>query len=1160
MSEPCFVHLKIHSDYSIIDGLSKIEDILIQAKKLNMPAIAITDFTNIYGFIKFYTTAHKLGIKAIVGADFLLKHVVHLQEEISEITILAANNIGYHNLIMLISKAYRYGYTDIGPTINRNWLIQYSSGLIILSGSIFGELGKYLKKNEQDNIVNCINFYKKYFYNRFYLELIRVGYKNEENYIQSALKISLKYHIPVVATNKVCFIHPKNFQSHMVKIAIYKNTTLKNLKITQYTTNQYMRSAKDMCILFADIPEALKNSVEISKRCNVTVCLNKNHLPKIFTKNYSSEDYLKKCVKLGLEERLKVKFPSKIEKNIHRKKYDTRIQHELNIINKMQFASYFLIVMKFIKWAKENHIPVGPGRGSGAGSLVAYVLNITNVDPLQFGLIFERFLNPERISMPDLDIDFCMEKRDLVIDYVIQIYGKQSVAQIITFGTMTARSVIRDVGRVLGYPYSFVDRISKLIPLDFGITLQKSLITVKQLQQLYNSDEEVKTIIDMAKNLEGSIKNVGKHAGGIVIAPNKITNFTPIYYDFKNNTQLTQFDKDDIEKVGLVKFDFLGLRTLTVIDWTVKIINRKKVTKNQNPINIVDIPLNDIKSFNTLKKAQTTAIFQLESKGIRELIKRLQPDCFEDIIALVALFRPGPLQSGMVENFINRKHGREQISYPDPIWQHKLLEPILKSTYGIILYQEQVMNIAQILAGYSLGEADILRRAMGKKKQQEMSEQRTRFQSGALKKGINARFSMKIFDLLEKFSGYGFNKSHSTAYALLSYQTLWLKTHYPSEFMAAAMSADIDNTEKIIVLSEECKNLGIKILSPNINTGNYYFRSENNTIIYGLGAIKGVGVSSVQDIVKQLKKDGNFKNIFDLCARTDSKKLSQRVIEKLIYSGALDTLQKNRLNSIQDLPNAIKYARQKTTNFLYKQTDMFHKILNEFQMQKNITGNEPKNCLFDHFHFLEEEKNALGFYLSAHPIQKYLKELLHYSNGKFLKDIKSSLKGQNRTVFGIISSIKMIRDNSGNYFQSLTLDDSSRKLEIILNSELSNKYKSIIKKNEIIILNGKILFQKNYLKIFCKNLMSIDEARKKYVKKINVFLSYHKDLNNLSENIRALLNKEKTGNILIEFFTKHQNNIIKLYDTEKFYIEPTEKKIKNIYLIQHIKKVHFEYY
>uniref|UniRef100_A0A1A9Z1F1 DNA-directed DNA polymerase n=1 Tax=Glossina pallidipes TaxID=7398 RepID=A0A1A9Z1F1_GLOPL len=509
----------------------------------------------------------------------------------------------------------------------------------------------------------------------------------------------------------------------------------------------------------------------------------------------------------------------------------------------------------------------------------------------------------------------------------------------------------------------------------------------------------------MAKNLEGSIKNIGKHAGGIVIAPNKITNFTPIYYDFKNNTQLTQFDKDDIEKVGLVKFDFLGLRTLTIIDWTVKIINRKKLANNLEPIKIIDISLNDIQSFNMLKKAKTTAIFQLESKGIRELIKRLKPDCFEDIIALVALFRPGPLQSGMVENFINRKHGREKISYPDPTWQHQLLEPILKSTYGIILYQEQVMNIAQILAGYSLGEADILRRAMGKKKPKEMFEQRDRFKSGAIKTGINATFAMKIFDLLEKFSGYGFNKSHSTAYALLSYQTLWLKTHYPSEFMAAAMSADIDNTEKIVLLSEECNNLGIKILSPNINIGNYYFRAQNNTIIYGLGAIKGVGVSSVKDIVKQLKKDGKFQNIFDLCARTDSKKLSQRVIEKLIYAGALDTLQKNRFNHIQDLPNAINYARQKTTNTLFKQSDMFHSILNSLQKGKTLCK-EPNNFKFDYFHFLEEEKNVLGFYLSAHPIQKYLEELLHYSGGTFLKDIVSSLKGQNKTVFGMVSAIK----------------------------------------------------------------------------------------------------------------------------------------------------------
>uniref|UniRef100_A0A1B0C7E6 Polymerase/histidinol phosphatase N-terminal domain-containing protein n=1 Tax=Glossina palpalis gambiensis TaxID=67801 RepID=A0A1B0C7E6_9MUSC len=742
MSEPQFIHLKVHSDYSIIDGLSKIENILYQAKKFCMPAIAITDFTNIYGLIKFYNTAHNFGIKPIIGADFLLKNNIQCQKEnLSEITILVSDNFGYHNLIMLISKAYQIGFNNNCPTIIREWLIEHSKGLIVLSGSVFGELGKYFKKNEKSNIIDCINFYKKYFYNRFYLELERIGYKHEEEYIQFALKISLKYHIPVVATNKICFIHSKNFQSHMVKVAIYNNTTLKNLKNTKYTIQQYMRSTKEMCSLFSDIPEALKNSVEIAKRCNVTISLGKYHLPKIYTKNLSSQEYLTQRVKLGLEERLNILFPCISEKSINRKIYDIRIKHELNIINKMEFSSYFLIVMEFIEWAKKNYIPVGPGRGSGAGSLVAYALNITDVNPLQFELLFERFLNPERISMPDLDIDFCMEKRDLVIDYVIQLYGKKSVAQIITFGTMTAKSVIRDVGRVLGYPYVFVDRISKLIPSDFGITLKKSLINCKQLKQLYVTNEEVKIIIDMAKNLEGVIKNIGTHAGGVVISPGEITNFTPIYYDIKNDTQLTQFDKDDIEKVGLVKFDFLGLRTLTVIDWTVKIINRKKLANNLKTINIKNIPLNDIKSFNLLKKAKTTAIFQLESKGIKELIKRLQPDCFEDIIALVALFRPGPLQSGMVENFINRKHGREKISYPDPIWQHKSLKPILKSTYGIILYQEQVMQIAQTLAGYSLGEADLLRRAMGKKKQEEMSEKRERFKSGATKKGIDAIFA-----------------------------------------------------------------------------------------------------------------------------------------------------------------------------------------------------------------------------------------------------------------------------------------------------------------------------------------------------------------------------------------------------------------------------------
>ncbi|BAC24525.1 dnaE [Wigglesworthia glossinidia endosymbiont of Glossina brevipalpis] len=1155
MSKTYFIHLRIHSDYSIIDGLPKIETIINRAKKLNMPALAITDFTNLYGLIKFYIFAKKNGIKPIIGSDFYLKKIICGKEEISEITILASNNMGYKNLILLISKAYQFGQTNIGPTINLYWLSKYNSGLIILSGGIYGEIGKYLIKNNLENIKYCINFYKKYFHNRYYLEITRTGKSEEEIYINYALNLSINYNIPLVATNNVRFIFRNDFNVHNIKVSIYQNTTLKNLKKNNYTDNQYMKCEKEMCDLFSDIPESLENSIEIAKRCNVNIELNKYHLPHFSSGELSPKKYIINKSYLGLEKKLDFLFPNSIEKNKNKKKYETRLKNELKVINKMKFPSYFLIIMEFISWAKKNNIPVGPGRGSGAGSLVAYSLNITDIDPLSFGLLFERFLNPERISMPDFDIDFCMEKRDLVINHVANIYGKKSVAQIITFGKMTARSVIKDVGRVLGFPYRFVDKISKLIPLDPGVTLEKSLNTEHQLIKLYSSDEEVKKIIDMSKNLEGLIKNVSKHAGGIVISPKEITNFTPIYYDIKNNTQITQFDKDDIEKIGLVKFDFLGLRTLTIIDWTVKIINKKREKNNLDLIDISKIPLNDIKSFELLKKSKTISVFQLESKGIRDLIKRLQPDCFEDIISLVALFRPGPLKSGMVENFINRKHGKEKIFYPDKNWQHELLEPILKSTYGIILYQEQVMSIAQVLAGYSLGEADILRRAMGKKKVKEMSEQRNRFKNGALKNGIDKIFSMKIFDLLEKFSGYGFNKSHSAAYALLSYQTLWLKTHYATEFMSSAMSADMDNSDRIISLINECKNIGIKILLPDINTCNYHFKVVDKKIIYGLGAIKGIGLSSIKEIKNQIKKNGNFTDLFDLCLRSDPKKLTRKTIEKLIFSGALDKLNKDRSFNVKNLPYAMKFAQQKIKNKKLGQIDMFNYRLKSKYIFKHFESS------MQNFSILEEERNMLGIYLSNHPMKYYLQEFIYYSNRNLIKNINKNSSGKNKNICGMISSVKKIYTKSGDIIISLLLEDSSDILEVILFLKEYEKYKYLIKKNQVVVVYGKIFAKSSYYypKIICNKITNIYELRKKFLKKINIIIFYNFKESFSLNRIKQILNKFKSGNILIKFFFNIKNKNFPLHKEKNFQIDPSEEFIKEINSTIGIKKIHLEF-
>ncbi|NBC74048.1 DNA polymerase III subunit alpha, partial [Proteus mirabilis] len=789
MADPRFIHLRVHSDYSMIDGLAKTGPLVKKVASLGMPAFAITDFTNLCGLVKFYGAAHGAGIKPIVGADVYLETEL-LGDEYAHLTILARDNVGYQNLTLLISEAYKHGYGAAGPVIKQEWLTTYREGLLLLSGGRMGDVGKFLLRGNRALVEQCLEYYQTHFPDSYYLELIRTGRPDEESYLHEAVALASEKGLPVVATNDVRFLDSDDFDAHEIRVAIHDGFTLSDPKRPKhYSPQQYMRTEEEMCELFADIPEALENSVEIAKRCNVTIRLGEYFLPQFPTGDMSTEDFLIKKSKEGLEERLAFLFPDPQEREKRRPEYDERLEIELKVINQMGFPGYFLIVMEFIQWSKDNGVPVGPGRGSGAGSLVAYSLKITDLDPLEFDLLFERFLNPERVSMPDFDVDFCMEKRDRVIDHVADMYGRDAVSQIITFGTMAAKAVIRDVGRVLGHPYGFVDRISKLVPPDPGMTLEKAFAAEPQLPEIYEADEEVKSLIDMARKLEGVTRNAGKHAGGVVISPTKITDFAPLYCDPEGNNPVTQFDKNDVEYAGLVKFDFLGLRTLTIINWALEMINARRAKKSLEPVDISAISLTDQRSFDMLQRSETTAVFQLESRGMKDLIKRLRPDCFEDMIALVALFRPGPLQSGMVDNFIDRKHGVEEISYPDVKWQHESLQPVLEPTYGVILYQEQVMQIAQVLAGYTLGGADMLRRAMGKKKPEEMAKQRSVFEAGAIKNGVDGELAMKIFDLVEKFAGYGFNKSHSAAYALVSYQTLWLKAHYPAEFMAAVMTA-----------------------------------------------------------------------------------------------------------------------------------------------------------------------------------------------------------------------------------------------------------------------------------------------------------------------------------------------------------------------------------
>ncbi|WP_438356624.1 DNA polymerase III subunit alpha [Escherichia coli] len=1146
MSEPRFVHLRVHSDYSMIDGLAKTAPLVKKAAALGMPALAITDFTNLCGLVKFYGAGHGAGIKPIVGADFNVQCDL-LGDELTHLTVLAANNTGYQNLTLLISKAYQRGYGAAGPIIDRDWLIELNEGLILLSGGRMGDVGRSLLRGNSALVDECVAFYEEHFPDRYFLELIRTDRPDEESYLHAAVELAESRGLPVVATNDVRFIDSSDFDAHEIRVAIHDGFTLDDPKRPRnYSPQQYMRSEEEMCELFADIPEALANTVEIAKRCNVTVRLGEYFLPQFPTGDMSTEDYLVKRAKEGLEERLAFLFPDEEERLKRRPEYDERLDTELQVINQMGFPGYFLIVMEFIQWSKDNGVPVGPGRGSGAGSLVAYALKITDLDPLEFDLLFERFLNPERVSMPDFDVDFCMEKRDQVIEHVADMYGRDAVSQIITFGTMAAKAVIRDVGRVLGHPYGFVDRISKLIPPDPGMTLAKAFEAEPQLPEIYEADEEVKALIDMARKLEGVTRNAGKHAGGVVIAPTKITDFAPLYCDEEGKHPVTQFDKSDVEYAGLVKFDFLGLRTLTIINWALEMINKRRAKNGEPPLDIAAIPLDDKKSFDMLQRSETTAVFQLESRGMKDLIKRLQPDCFEDMIALVALFRPGPLQSGMVDNFIDRKHGREEISYPDVQWQHESLKPVLEPTYGIILYQEQVMQIAQVLSGYTLGGADMLRRAMGKKKPEEMAKQRSVFAEGAEKNGINAELAMKIFDLVEKFAGYGFNKSHSAAYALVSYQTLWLKAHYPAEFMAAVMTADMDNTEKVVGLVDECWRMGLKILPPDINSGLYHFHvNDDGEIVYGIGAIKGVGEGPIEAIIEARNKGGYFRELFDLCARTDTKKLNRRVLEKLIMSGAFDRLGPHRAALMNSLGDALKAADQHAKAEAIGQADMFGVLAEEpEQIEQSYASCQP----WPEQVVLDGERETLGLYLTGHPINQYLKEIERYVGGVRLKDMHPTERGKVITAAGLVVAARVMVTKRGNRIGICTLDDRSGRLEVMLFTDALDKYQQLLEKDRILIVSGQVSFDdfSGGLKMTAREVMDIDEAREKYARGLAISLTDRQIDDQLLNRLRQSLEPHRSGTIPVHLYYQRADARARLRFGATWRVSPSDRLLNDL--------------
>ncbi|HAU4901885.1 TPA: DNA polymerase III subunit alpha, partial [Aeromonas hydrophila] len=1087
MAEPRFIHLRVHSDFSMVDGLQKINPIVGAAAANNMPALALTDQMNMCGLVRFYGAAHGKGVKPIVGADFWVQSD-ELGDEQFRLTLLAMDNDGYQNITLLISRGYQRGHVQGRPVIDKAWLAEHAKGVIVLSGGREGDVGKFLLKGNRQMTEQCLAFYQTHFPDAYYLELLRTGRPDEEVYLHMAVAIATEFALPVVATNEVVFLTADDFDAHEIRVAIHDGYTLMDKRRPRrYSPQQYLRSQEEMAELFADIPEALENTVEIAKRCNVTVRLGEYFLPNFPTGDMTTEDFLVMKSKEGLEERLEFLFPDPAVRAERRPEYDERLDIELKVINQMGFPGYFLIVMEFIQWSKDNGIPVGPGRGSGAGSLVAYALKITDLDPLEFDLLFERFLNPERVSMPDFDVDFCMDRRDEVIDHVSEMYGREAVSQIITFGSMAAKAVVRDVGRVLGHAYGFVDRISKLIPPDPGMTLAKAFEAEPKLPELYEQDEEVKDLIDMARRLEGVVRNAGKHAGGVVIAPTKITDFAPLYCDDEGHHPVTQFDKNDVEYAGLVKFDFLGLRTLTIIDWALGMINPRLAKEGKPPVDIAAIPIDDKRSFDLLQRYETTAVFQLESRGMKDLIKRLQPDCFEDMIALVALFRPGPLQSGMVDNFIERKHGKEAISYPDEKWQHESLQPILEPTYGIILYQEQVMQIAQTLAGYTLGGADMLRRAMGKKKPEEMAKQRAGFEEGAVKNGVDGELAMKIFDLVEKFAGYGFNKSHSAAYALVSYQTLWLKTHFPAEFMAAVMTADMDNTDKIVTLVDECQRMGLTVIPPDVNTGRYRFSvNEDGHIVYGIGAVKGVGEGPIDAILEARDRDGPFRDLFDFCNRVDIKKLNKRVMEKLILSGAMDRLGPHRAALMATLEEAMRAAEQHAKAQAVGQVDMFGVLTEEIDDVKKAFANVPH---WPDKVWLEGERETLGLYLTGHPINQYSGELRRYTSGR-LCDLHPTSRDTVTTAAGLVIAARSMVTKRGNKMGIFTLDDRSGRLDVTLFSEALEKYEELMQKDRILVVSGQVSFDdfSGGLKMSARELLDINDARERFARAIRISL------------------------------------------------------------------------
>ena len=1098
-----FVHLHLHTEYSLVDGIIRIDELVERVAALGMPAVAVTDQSALFSLVKFYRAAQARGVKPIIGADLWVQGGAGARGgalERTRIVALCQDQSGYRNLTRLVTRSYTEGQSQGIPVVRREWLNEAAEGLILLSGGLAGEVGQVLAKRGHAEARRRLEEWLAAFPERFYIELQRTGRPGEEAYLEGALALAADCDVPVVATNDVCFLKSEDYEAHEARVCIHEGRMLDDpRRPRRYSQGQYLKGPEDMAALFADLPEALENAVCLAQRCNLELGLGRHHLPDFpIPVGEGLEAHLRRVAGAGLDRRLQQTLPAGGESE--RVRYRERLEREIEVITNMGFAGYFLIVADFIRFAREEGIPVGPGRGSGAGSLVAYALAITDLDPLAYDLLFERFLNPERVSLPDFDVDFCMERRDEVIEYVAGRYGRDRVSQIITYGTMAAKAVVRDVGRVLGRAYGFVDQIAKLIPFDLHMTLERALAEEPALKARYEAEEEVREIIDLAKRLEGLTRNAGRHAGGVVISPAPLTEFMPLYCEEGATTPVTQFDMGDVEAMGLVKFDFLGLRTLTIIDWAVRAINRG----HEGPtLDIARLPPDDPAAFDLIRSGETTAVFQLESRGMKELVKRLKPDRFEDLIALVALFRPGPLQSGMVDDFIERKHGRAPARY-----QHPALEPILAPTYGVILYQEQVMQIAQVLAGYSLGAADLLRRAMGKKKPGEMAKQRAVFINGAAGRGVDAALAGVIFDLMEKFAGYGFNKSHSAAYALLSYQTAWLKAHHPAAFMAAVLSADMDHTDKIVSLIDECRRMGIPILAPHVNDSEHAFTvAEGGAIRYGLGAIKGAGRSAVEALGEARAAQGPFRDLFDLTRRVDQRRLNRRVVEALARAGALDRLGPSRAAILASLDTALQSAEQRLRDRAAGQVDLFGFPQGPEASPDEVTLGFTDVPEWSDEERLNGEKEALGLYLSGHPIDRYRDELVRLCVCRL-----ADLTPGSRRVAGLITGLRTTQGRRGR-MAIATLDDQSARIEVVVYAETLPAVAEVLAKGRIVVAEGVCGiddFNGGY-RITAERMSDIAAAREKLAHRLVLRLTADGLANGLLAELKSLLQGSPRG-------------------------------------------------